>query len=421
MGETNEPNSQDAGGPIRAGRFVNTISSRTTAPGLLASRSVPALDRLGSVIAVLIGLALFASPFAISRANRIVAGEGRMLTEALPLSGAAGVTVVALGVALCAVLVRTPLIRLAAACLGLCAIFPAVGFSAGFLTPPGNTFARVSPALGFWLLALSFGLLAADALTRLRLGPWARLAAIAAAAAALALLLGSGSWNDLSLLKEYANRQDTFWREARQHLWLAFGSMAAACFVGLPLGILAHRVGRLRTAVLQGLSIVQTIPSIALFGILIAPLGYLAAHVPLAAALGIRGIGAAPAFIALLLYSLLPLVANTVTGLNQVPAAVTDAARGMGLSARQRLWQIELPLALPVLLAGIRIVLVQNLGLATVAALIGGGGFGTFVFQGIGQTAIDLVLLGAIPTVTLSFAAAIVLDAIIDLTRRGSA
>jgi osmoprotectant transport system permease protein len=113
-------------------------------------------------------------------------------------------------------------------------------------------------------------------------------------------------------------------------------------------------------------------------------------------------------------------VANTVTGLNQVPAAVTDAARGMGLSARQRLWQVELPLALPVILAGIRIVLVQNLGLATVAALIGGGGFGTFVFQGIGQTAIDLVLLGAIPTVVLSFAAAIILDAIIDLSRRGS-
>jgi len=167
------------------------------------------------------------------------------------------------------------------------------------------------------------------------------------------------------------------------------------------------------------LNIVQTVPSIALFGILIAPLGYLATHVPLAAALGIRGIGAAPAFIALFLYSLLPVVANTVTGLNQVPAAVTDAARGMGLSVRQRLWQVELPLALPVMLAGIRIALVQNIGLATVAALIGGGGFGTFVFQGIGQTAIDLVLLGALPTVALSFVTAIVFDAIIDLTRRG--
>jgi osmoprotectant transport system permease protein len=378
------------------------------------------LDRLGTAIAALIGVALFAAPFVTYRANRIVAGEGRLLTDALPPAGVVGTLAVVLGVALCAVLAHRPLVRLGAASLGLCVIFPAVGWSAGFVTPAGNTFARVSPSVGFWLLALAFALLAADALTRLRLGPWARLAGLAAAVGALALLLRSGAWNDLSLMKEYANRAESFWREARQHLWLAFGSMAAACLVGLPLGMIAHRMGRLRVAILQGLNIVQTIPSIALFGILIAPLGYLAAHVPLAAALGIRGIGAAPAFIALFLYSLLPVVANTVAGLSQVPAAVIDAARGMGMSARQRLLQIELPLALPVVLAGIRIVLVQNLGLATVAALIGGGGFGTFVFQGIGQTAIDLVLLGALPTVALSFAAAIILDAIIDLSRRGA-
>ncbi len=371
-------------------------------------------------MAILIGVALFASPFVIYRANRIVAGDGRMLFDALPPSGALAVAAVALGVALCGALIRTPLIRLAAASVGLCVIFPAVGWSAGFVAPAGNTFARVSPSLGFWLLALAFALIAADALTRLRLGPWARLAALAAAVGAIVLLLLSGAWTDLSLLKEYANRADSFWREARQHLWLAFGSMVAACLVGLPLGILGHRIRPLRTGMLQVLNIVQTVPSIALFGILIAPLGYLAAHVPLAAALGIRGIGAAPAAIALFLYSLLPVVANTMAGLSQVPADVIEAARGMGLSRRQRLVQIELPLAFPVILAGIRIVLVQNLGLATIAALIGGGGFGTFVFQGIGQSAIDLVLLGAIPTVALSFAAAIILDAIIDLTRRGA-
>jgi len=378
------------------------------------------LDRVGAVIAVLIGVALTAAPFVTYRANRIVAGEGRMLADALPPAGVAAVVLAALAAAACAALIRRPAIRLAAAVLGLCAVFPAVGASAGFVAPAGNGFARVSPALGFWLLALAFALLAADALMRLRLGPWARLAAMAAAGAAIALLLLSGAWADLSLMKEYAGRAESFWREARQHLWLALGSTGVACLVGLPLGMLGHRIRRLRTALLQVLNIVQTIPSIALFGILIAPLGFLAAHVPLAAALGIRGIGAAPAFVALFLYSLLPVVANTITGLGQVPAAVTDAARGMGMSARQRLVEIELPLALPVILAGIRIALVQNLGMATIAALIGGGGFGTFVFQGIGQTAIDLVLLGAIPTVVLSFAAAILLDALIDLTQRGT-
>ncbi len=163
--------------------------------------------------------------------------------------------------------------------------------------------------------------------------------------------------------------------------------------------MLCHRIPALKGVTLQVLNIVQTIPSIALFGILMVPLGYLAATVPLAFALGISGIGAAPALVALFLYSLLPVVANTVVGLDQVPATVVDAARGMGLSRWQQLTQVKLPLAFPIILTGIRIVLVQNLGLATVAALIGGGGFGTFVFQGIGQTAMDLVLLGAIPIV----------------------
>ncbi|PVE22671.1 ABC transporter permease [Microvirga sp. KLBC 81] len=384
---------------------------------MIPPRPAFSLDRLGSVIAILIGIALFSAPFATYRATRIASGEARLLIEALPITMGAVVVAVALGVAVGSVLVRDPLGRLGSAVIGLAILLPSLGLSAGFLTPADNSFARVSPSLGFWLLALSFSLLAIDALARMRLGPYGRLIALAVGAGALALLLVSGIWNDLSILKEYHTRADSFWREARQHLLLAFGSMAAACLVGIPLGIAGHRTRTLRVAVLQGLSIVQTIPSIALFGLLMAPLGAIAASVPLAAALGIRGIGATPAFIALFLYALLPIVANTIAGLNQVPAAVVDAARGMGMSARQRLMQIEMPLALPVILAGIRIVLVQNLGLATVAALIGGGGFGAFVFQGIGQTAIDLVLLGAIPTVGLSFAASIILDALVDIAK----
>jgi osmoprotectant transport system permease protein len=396
---------------------VKTLPSQPGALDMTPPRPALALDRLGSVIALLIGLALFAAPFVTYRANRIVSGEARLLMEALPPLMALAVAAAALAIAAGATLIRAPLARLAAAAAGLAVIAPAVGASAGFVVPAGNTFARVSPSTGFWLLALSFGLLAADSLIRLRLGPLARLAMLAGAAAALAALLLSGLWDGLSILKEYAVRADSFWREARQHLVLALGSLAAACLLGFPLGLLGHRVRPVRVALLQGLGIVQTIPSIALFGMLMVPLGVLAAHVPLAAALGIRGIGAAPAFVALFLYSLLPIVANTVLGLNQVPARVVDAARGMGLSKRQRLTAVELPLALPFILAGIRIVLVQNLGLATIAALIGGGGFGTFVFQGIGQSAIDLVLLGAIPTVALSFAAAIILDAVIDLAK----
>ena len=141
----------------------------------------------------------------------------------------------------------------------------------------------------------------------------------------------------------------------------------------------------MRAPTLNTLNAIQTIPSIALFGVLIGPLGWVSAHVPGAAALGIHGIGAAPAFLALFLYSLLPMTANTAVGLAQAPRDVVDAANGMGMTSRQRLFSVELPLALPVILTGVRIVLVQNIGMATIAALIGGGGFGVFVFSGLGQ------------------------------------
>ena len=300
--------------------------------------------------------------------------------------------------------------------VALAALATLIGVAGSFLTPAGNTFARISPASGFWLLIFAFTLLLADVLTRLNLSPWARVGVLVVAALAIGLLLISGQWNSLSILKEYANRADSFWAEGSKHIALALGSLAAAVIVGLPLGILCHRVETLRAGVLNVLNIIQTIPSIALFGLLIAPLGWVAAHVPGAAAVGIRGIGTAPAFVALFLYSLLPVVANTVVGLAGVPRAANDAARGMGMTDRQRLFGVEFPLAFPVILTGIRIVLVQNIGLATIAALIGGGGFGVFVFQGVGQTAMDLVLLGAVPTVALAFAAAIILDAVIEMT-----
>ncbi|MBZ9766498.1 ABC transporter permease [Mesorhizobium sp. CA6] len=374
------------------------------------------LDKLGVVIAAIVAYAAFLAPFATFRANRIVPGQARSILEALPSMLGMLLLAIVTGAAIVALL-RTPLLlRLIAGVVALVALSVLIGVAGRFLTPAGNTFARVSPASGFWLLIFAFTLLLADVLTRLNLSPRARVGVLVLAALAIAALLVSGRWDSLSILKEYAGRADSFWAEASKHVTLALGSLAGAVVVGIPLGILCHRVEKLRAGVLNVLNIIQTIPSIALFGLLIAPLGWVALHVPGAAAVGIRGIGTAPAFVALFLYSLLPVVANTVVGLAGVPRAANDAARGMGMTDRQRLFDVEFPLAFPVILTGIRIVLVQNIGLATIAALIGGGGFGVFVFQGVGQTAMDLVLLGALPTVALAFAAAIILDAVIEMT-----
>ncbi|WP_332692374.1 ABC transporter permease [Devosia sp.] len=377
-----------------------------------------ALDKLGVLIAF-IAAAGAALPFALFRANRIVPGEARSLLTALPELPAillAAVLLIGFGTAL----LRFPIIaKLAVGFVVLAVLLAFIGWSGSYLTPEGDTFARVSPGAGFWLLVFAFALLVTDALTRLRFAPLVRIGILVVVAAAMALLLWSGSWNDLSMLKEYATRATAFWAEARTHMALAFGSVAIASVAGLPVGILCYKVKPVRAAVLNVLNIVQTIPSIALFGLLIAPLAWVAANVPGASDIGISGIGVAPAMVALFAYSLLPIVSNTVVGLQSVSPAAVDAAKGMGMTAAQRLMGVELPLAFPVILTGIRIVLVQNIGLATIAALIGGGGFGVFVFQGIGQTAMDLVLLGAVPTVALAFAAAVVLDAAVEMTSRG--
>lgn len=377
------------------------------------------LDKLGVLIGLIaaVGAVL---PFVLFRANRIVPGEARNLMEALPAVPMIGL-VGALLVGLIAALLRLPpLIKLAAGFLVLTTLAILIGWAASYLTPADDTFARVSPGAGFWLLVLAFALLVADALIRLRLGPWLRISVLISIAVAIALLFWSGTWRDLSILREYATRAPAFRQEAKAHLVLAFGSVAIATLIGVPTGMLCYKVRPLRATVLNVLNIVQTIPSIALFGLLIAPLAWVAASVPGASALGISGIGTAPAMVALFAYSLLPLVSNTLVGLQSVPASAVDAAKGMGMSRSQRLTGIELPLAFPVILTGIRIVLVQNIGLATIAALIGGGGFGVFVFQGIGQTAMDLVLLGAVPTVALAFSAAVVLDALVEVSSRGS-
>ena len=381
-------------------------------------RPATAFDRLGALLTATGAAAVMWLPFVIFKANRIVPGDTHSLLDVQPATAGLGCAAVLLLAALVAVRVADSRIRLIAALLGIAAVALAVAAAGDALTPTGDRIVRVAPGSGFWLLLISLGLMATDAITRLRPGPGMRVVLLASFVGVTAFVFARGTFDNLSVMREYAVNADRFTREVRQHAWLSIGSLLAAVPVAVPIGILCHRVPRLRSAVLGTLNVVQTIPSIALFGILMAPLGALAAAVPAAAALGIRGIGTAPAAIALFLYSLLPIVANTVAGLRRVSPSAVDAALGMGMTRTEVLTGVELILAMPVILTGIRIVLVQNIGLATIAALIGAGGLGAFVFQGIGQTAIDLVLLGAIPIVALAFCAAVLLDALVEIMNR---
>jgi osmoprotectant transport system permease protein len=262
-----------------------------------------------------------------------------------------------------------------------------------------SSLARVSLGGGFWLLALLVWLVAADALQRLSLPRRWRSPAQAALWLPLAALLLSGALDALSLLKEHANREDVFNAAGLRHLQIVGATLLPSLALGVPLGVAAARHERFARPLFALLNIVQTVPSIALFALLIAPLSSLATALP---GWGIQGIGLLPAVIALTLYALLPIVHGTASGLRQVPAAAVEAATGMGMTRPQVFWRVEAPLALPVLLSGLRVTVVQVIGLAVVAALIGAGGFGALVFQGLASSALDLVLLGVLPVVALA-------------------
>nr|EGT4494664.1 ABC transporter permease [Cronobacter turicensis] len=302
------------------------------------------------------------------------------------------------------------LILIAAQALFITLLF-VTGDEAARLAESGSRLARTSPGSGLWLMLAVSLLAASDAIGRLTRQPlWRWLLQAQIWIAPLWLLL-SGHFDALSLLKEYANRQTVFDDAAARHLTLLFGTLAPALVIGLPLGILCHRRPRWQPGLFAALNIIQTVPSVALFGLLMAPLAGLAQAFPALGALGVSGTGLTPALIALTLYALLPLVRGVVAGLGQVPDAVRESARGMGMSAWQRFWHVDVPLALPVWLRSLRVVAVQTVGMAVVAALIGAGGFGALVFQGLLSSALDLVLLGVIPVVAL----AVVLDALFTL------
>ena len=177
-----------------------------------------------------------------------------------------------------------------------------------------------------------------------------------------------------------------------EHLALVAVAMLIAVALGIPLGILVTQQQALRRWVLGTANIFQTVPSLALFGFLIP--------VPL-----LGGIGGRTAIVALVLYALLPIIRNTYVGISGVDPAVVEAARGMGMTDRQLLWQVEIPLALGVILAGIRVATVMSVGVATIAAAIGAGGLGTYIFRGLSMVDNQIILAGAIPAALLALLA----------------
>ena len=181
-----------------------------------------------------------------------------------------------------------------------------------------------------------------------------------------------------------------------EHLWMVAASTLLAVLIGIPLGILITRKPGWDKPILGGANIIQTVPSLALFGFLL-PVPWIGAR------------SGRLAILALTLYALLPLIRNTYAGINGVDRAVVEAGRGMGMTNRQLLLQVELPLALGVIIAGVRVATVISVGVATIAAAIGAGGLGEYIFRGLAMVNNEVILAGAIPAAALALLADVTL------------
>ncbi|BFI69841.1 ABC transporter permease [Yersinia pseudotuberculosis] len=373
-----------------------------------------------SILLVLAGAGL---AFLSHAPNRLISGQGIMLIS-LITGPVLWLLAPILGLIIFAFL--TPSIALywliiLFAELLLLGLLLLAGATATQLAGGEESLVRTSLGGGFWLMSGVSLLIAIDSLSRVIAHPVWRSLVIALLMLPIIALLASGQLDQLSLMKEYVNRRDVFDDALWRHIQILLTTLVPAVVIGIPLGLLCFHSHRLQGAIFSTLNIIQTIPSIALFGLLIAPLSGLAAAIPWLAELGIGGIGLAPAIIALVLYALLPLVRNVVAGLEAVPDSVVESAKGMGMTRQQLFFRVQMPIAMPLILSGVRIIAVQTVGLAVVAALIGAGGLGAIVFQGLLSSALDLVLLGVIPVIAM----AVIVDSLfkfivifMDISRR---
>jgi len=334
-------------------------------------------------------------PFVEFRANRIVDGQ---LLRLWQCAGPWAWVLLATVLAAFGAAALPPRLRgtglLAAAVCSFGALLFALGSATLKLMPAGDTPARVSVASGAWIVLVGIAMVWFQG-NRLSRSHRATLLAGLAGGALLLAAWGLGGLSQLSLAVEYRNQADTFWQLVYNHVILSLGGTLIAAVIGVPLGIVAARSRVVRSFAIPVVGLVQTIPSLALYGLLVVPL----------AALGLPTLGTVPALIALTLYALLPIVRNTFLGVSGVDPAVVDAGRGMGMNSGELLLHVEVPLALPLVLEGLRAGLVLTVGIAAVMAIAGAQNLGTLIFLGWGSIAVDLVLLGAIPMVVISIIA----------------
>lgn len=389
--------------PVTPGRGRPGVVSAGARRGFDARR----VHKVG-IGAVLLAALSFVLPFATVSQSRIATGAPLAAWDLLGAAGLAGLLVPWALIALASVLRAES--RAAAAIRGVAAALAIVwwlavsGAVAGPAIADAGTFARYSLGAGVWVSAFAALALVVASRRELGVSTPAGWAASLLAPAGLAALVVSGRLEDLGMLVEYRNLGDSFWPSVGQHVAYSAVSIAIATVLGIGLGVLAFRNRRAARPIFAVVSGFQTIPGLALIGILVVPMASLSNAFPVLREFGIGGLGWAPVVLALTLYALLAVVRNTYAGLESVPAETVDAGRGMGMTSSQLVRRVQMPLAVPIVFSGVRTASQQTVGNATLGAFVAAGGLGPLVFLGLAQQANDLVLLGSVALVLLALA-----------------
>lgn len=379
------------------------------------SPAVPrkAVHKVGLAAAAVGLLCLASMPFAVLRSSRIATGSAQSLLVSVGALPAALLVAGWLAIGVLSLSKGRGPWRAAARSLAGAAVIVAVvalcEVAAVRLLATGGRFGRVSIGGGAWAaMAAAYVVVVAGRRDMERLG-WVSRAIQLVAPACIAALLATGYLADLGIMREYANWAERFWTETATHLTFTAVGVVLALAIGSAIGILAFRYAALEKPLLTGVSLLQTIPGLAMIGILFGPLNWVSQRFPSLRALGVGGLGWAPVITALTLYALLVVVHDVVVGLRGVSPEAVDAARGMGMTSNQLMRRVRLPLAAPVVYTGMRTAALQTVGNATLGAFVAAGTLGLFITQGLAEGSSDLVLLGALTLVAL----ALVLDALL--------
>jgi osmoprotectant transport system permease protein len=354
--------------------------------------------RLALVVAIL--TALFEFSWIALAPNRLVSGEPVLARHAL---GSSAFMIAALAILPEALGRRGHLVATLVLLGALALALVSTGGAAKALLQGRPPSARVMLGSGFWVASVAMVLLAVEHARAAR-QRWASPLILGGLAAIVAACLAGGALDRLSLVVEYKARLSIVHAAFHQHVVLALGALSLALAVALPLGWLAFRSPRTEAVTNAVLGAIQVTPAIALFGLLIPLLAGLLDAAPDLRRLGIGAIGAAPALLGVAVYLALPLFRGLVSGLRATDPAVVEAAQAMGMTESRTTVEVRIPLGLPILLGALRVAAVQSIGLMTLGGLIGAGGLGAVVFEGMSQLAADLILLGSIPIIGLALA-----------------